>query len=108
MLRMLHVILISILIFHAIRTLHAPPVPDTLLPVLVSVALDLNDGTMFCRWSETMDVTPVLNNVVVSLMALMNRTEEGGAGNTTTTNSNATTACTANTPLLILKTYTTW
>jgi hypothetical protein len=38
----------------------------------------------------------------------MNRTEEGGAGNTTTTNSNATTACTANTPLLILKTYTTW
>jgi|TARA_B110000090_G_C13124434_1_gene347566 hypothetical protein len=83
-------------------------VPDTLLPVLVSVALDLNDGTMFCRWSETMDVTPVLNNVVVSLMALMNRTEEGGAGNTTTTNSNATTACTANTPLLILHTYTTW
>ena len=108
MLHMLHVILIPILILHAILTLHAPPVPDTLLPVLVSVALDLNDGTMFCRWSETMDVTPVLNNVVVSLMALMNRTEEGGAGNTTTTNSNATTACTANTPLLILHTYTTW
>ena len=48
--------------------------PDTLNPQLVRVDLDLSDGTMWIRWDETMDLTPVSGNVVVSLLSLVNGT----------------------------------
>ena len=46
--------------------------PDTKYPQLVRIDLDLSNGKIWIEWDEIMDLTPTTNNVVASLMSLVN------------------------------------